>query len=285
MKIEYKVPEKFESTLKQDTYYGRGMDTYSATDMLKEVRPVILRKRYWDKIDCEIEDRLWAFFGTAFHNVMESAEGKNDLAEQVLSMGRLRGKFDHYDGESKTLYDFKFTSAWSMVFNDGFKDYHIQLSLYAMMLADMGFPVERCCTLLIFRDWKKSEYTRGRYDIPKPYATVDFGAPLKEINGDPIEKWVEKTIYWFDEFTEVDDENLPLCSAKYRWAEPDKYAVMKGKNKRAYRLLESEESAQEFIGDRPGLRVEKREGNQWKRCEYCDVSAFCNQYQNRLSLT
>jgi len=282
MKITYKVPEKFEAVLKQDAYYGNKMtDTYSVTDLLKEPRPVILKKRHGDKLKPEIEDRLWAFFGTAFHNAMEAAETKDDLIEQLVKFGRLRGKFDHYDSKTKTLYDFKFSSVWTMIYNDGFKEFHKQLSLYSYMLKNIGYDVADCKIILIFRDWKRTEYERGKYDIPKPYVTIDFGKPLTEIDGVELSKWIDHTISVFDGYNDTPDDKLPFCTEDYRWAKPDTYAVMKAQNKRAVRVFEDKEQADIFAADSQAYWVDIRPGDKFKRCDYCDVKEFCNQFKNK----
>ena len=279
MKVNYGVPQKFADVLKNDTYYGKNLETFSVTDMLKDVKPVVLKKRHGDKIEYEIEDRLWSFFGTAFHTAMEKSETDTDLAEEFLQVGKLRGKFDHYDSIEKAITDFKFTSVWSMVYNDGFLDYHKQLSFYAAMLKENGFDVETCRVLLIFRDWKNTEYKRGKYDVPKPYATIDFGKPLTEIDGLPILEYAEKKINYFKSM--IDSDSLPDCSEEYRWAKPDTYAVMKGKNIRAFRVFDSIEQANELAETDDIYRVEVRTGNKFVRCEYCDVKEYCEQWKEK----
>ena len=278
MKVNYGVPQKFADVLKNDTYYGKNSDTFSVTDMLKEARPVVLKKRHGEKLEYEIEDRLWSFFGTAFHTAMEKSETDTDLAEELLKVGKLRGKFDHYDSIEKSITDFKFTSVWSMVYNDGFQDYHKQLSFYAAMLKEQGFEVENCRVVMIFRDWKKTEYERGKYNVPKPYVTIDFGRPLTELDGKPILEYAENRITYFESL--MDSETLPDCSAQYRWAKPDTFAVMKGKNVRAVRVFDTEKQAIELTETNPDYRVEVRPGNKFVRCEYCDVSDFCSQYKD-----
>ena len=283
MNIEYVVPQKFEKVLKNDNY--KRNTKYSVTELNKSIRAVILSKRYSDKVEFDVEDRLWSFFGSAFHTAMEDAETKNDLAEIRLKYKELSGKFDHYDGETQTLYDFKFTSVWSMVFMDeqNAKEKQTQLSVYAWLLENAGFKVKSIKNIFIFRDWKKSEYNFGKYNVSKPYATVEYEI-LKEIDGLPIQEWIDKKIEEFEKYDNLEDEKLPECSEEYRWAKPTKYAVMKNTNKTATRIFENKEEAEKFIEENTTaknvFKIEERAGNKFVRCEYCDIHEFCSQYKH-----
>ncbi|MDK2790638.1 MAG: hypothetical protein PWP15_1145 [Methanothermococcus sp.] len=281
MKILNKVPKKFEKVLKNDNY--KKNTKYSVTQLLKEPRAVVLESRYSDKVEYEIEDRLWSFFGTAFHNAMETEDFLKDnssIIEERLKYSKVSGKFDHYDTETKTLYDFKFTSFWKLVYatEESMKDYQIQLSIYSWLLKQAGFEVENIANVLIFRDWKKTNADK----VPKPYATV-YHDVLTEIDGLSINKWIDNKIELFDKYMKVEDNQLPYCSEEFRWAEQDKFAVMKNKNKTATRVLETQEEAERYIKKIKDTKnkywIQERKGNKFKRCEYCSIAQYCNQYK------
>ena len=283
MEMKFEMPEKFAKVLKND-YYKKNTE-YSVTQLLKPLQSSILQIRYGDKKEYEIEDRLWSFFGTAFHDAMENAEDDDSIIEERLKYFKVSGKFDHFDVKEKTLYDFKFTSVWKAVYADesSMKDYQIQLSIYAWLLKNAGFEVEKIANILIFRDWKKAEFERGKYDISKPYVTV-YHDILEEIDGIPIKEWIDNKISKLDELKEVKDEDLPECTLEERWAKPSKFAIMKNKNKKATKLFETEAEANEYIAEikkqdtKNEYRVEERKGEQWVRCDYC-LKEFCKQYQ------
>jgi hypothetical protein len=281
LKIVNEVPEKFAKVLKNDSYHKS--TRYSVTQLLKEPRAVVLEARYGDKIEYEIEDRLWSFFGTAFHDAMETKEFNTDnesILEERLTYDKVSGKFDHYDVKNKTLYDFKFTSFWKLVYADeqSMKDYQTQLSIYAWLLKRLGFEVEKIANVLIFRDWKKSNADK----VPKPYATI-YHDILTKIDGLPIKSWIDLKIAEFDKYMSVPDNELPYCSEEFRWAEPDKFAVMKNKNKRSVRNLDTLEEAKNYIANIKDTKnkywIQERQGNKFKRCEYCSISEYCNQYK------
>lgn len=60
---------------------------------------------------------------------------------------------------------------------------------------------------------------------------------------------------------------------------------MKNKNKKAIKFHSSEEEAEkhkENMDDgKNNYWIELREGNKYKRCEYCPIKNFCNQYVER----
>jgi hypothetical protein len=158
------------------------------------------------------------------------------------------------------------------------RDYQVQLSIYAWMLEQTGFEVEKIANILIFRDWKKSDVEK----VPKPYATI-YHEKLTEIDGKPIQLWIDERIELFDKNMDVPDELLPYCSEEFRWAQPDTWAVKKNSNKTAVRVFNTKEEAQEYIKNISDVKnkywIEQRIGDKYKRCEYCSIHDFCNQYK------
>lgn len=208
MLISYDIPQKFKKVLLGDTY--KKNTKYSVTQLLKEPRPVILENRYIHKVKFEVEDRLWSFFGSAWHDIMEKAEDNYSLIEERLAYGKVSGKFDHYDNKTKTIYDFKFTSVWNLVF--GVPDeWQKQNSIYAWLLQQYGFEVKNIANIVILRDWKKSEHDRGKYNIPKPYATINYDI-LHEIDGLPIKEYLDNKVSMLDSLENLPDNELPFCS-------------------------------------------------------------------------
>jgi hypothetical protein len=74
---------------------------------------------------------------------------------------------------------------------------------------------------------------------------------------------------------------LPLCTAKERWQQPNKYVLKKEGSERAKRVFDSEAEAKaSLLKEKEGYIVEVREGKA-SRCEgnYCNVAEFCSQYK------
>ena len=76
------------------------------------------------------------------------------------------------------------------------------------------------------------------------------------------------------------DFDLPACTPDEQWAKPAKWAVHKGKNKRALKLFDNEEDAQEFAGQSEDRSVVERPAT-LTRCinNYCRVADFCDQWR------
>ncbi len=67
------------------------------------------------------------------------------------------------------------------------------------------------------------------------------------------------------------------CTPEEWWERPTRFAVMKRGQKRAVRLYDTREEAEDNA-TKAGLYVEERPGSS-VRCEsYCRVASFCPQY-------
>ena len=97
----------------------------------------------------------------------------------------------------------------------------------------------------------------------------------------------ERVTGWKKNLTLKDDE-LPLCTSEERWATKNTYAVYKGENKRAMKVLTDMQEAEAFVEAMTNqypdfkLTIQTREGKD-KRCtDYCSVNKFCSYYQAQL---
>ena len=52
----------------------------SATTLIQGTKQVILTQCYWDKLEDDVSERIWAVFGTAVHALLEN-EGEEDYEE------------------------------------------------------------------------------------------------------------------------------------------------------------------------------------------------------------
>jgi CRISPR/Cas system-associated exonuclease Cas4 (RecB family) len=281
LKIKFELPKKIEKVIMKDNY--KKNTKYSVSQMIKEPRAVVLEARYGDKVQDDLDRRLWSFTGTALHNALEADEFATDnesLTEIRLKYSKMSGKFDHYDAKNKILYDFKQTSKFKVLnaTEKSLRDYQIQLSLYAWLLEREGFEVKQIANIIFMRDWHK----RDRFKLPEKFATI-YHDILTEIDELPIQQWIDKRIETFDKYMNIPDNELPYCSEEFRWAEPDVFAVMKNKNKNATRLLDTREQAEQYIANIKDTKnkywIQERQGNKFKRCEYCSISEYCNQYK------
>ena len=89
------------------------------------------------------------------------------------------------------------------------------------------------------------------------------------------------------EFNNLVGDGLPLCSDKERWLRGGKFAVKKKTVKRAIKLFDSLDEAQQFFqkeGFDNNFLIEERKGDP-VRCSqnYCKVAEFCDQYQKEIT--
>ncbi len=77
---------------------------------------------------------------------------------------------------------------------------------------------------------------------------------------------------------------MPLCSQEERFNNGDKYAVTKTGNKKALRVFDDAETANNFLTshkDQDKLYIDIREGEDKKCLEYCSVAPFCSYYKQK----
>lgn len=280
MKITNKMnlPQAIVDAVSSD--YVQPDDTLRVTQLLKGTCEIVLEKRYGEEVERDASDMIWAIFGTAVHKIIEDASEEEyqikeaRLYEDVAGMV-LTGKFDLYDGKTQTAHDWKTCSVWKIVYGD-FEDWRKQLLMYAWLLTQAGFPCHRGEVTALMKDHSKS---KAKFDPSYPqYPVMQIVFEFSEEDIRCIEQDITDKIVEIKHALTLDDEDLTPCTAEERWNSGDKYAVMKGKNKRALRVLDSEKEAMawnEANKDKGGTHIEVRKGEDKKCSEYCSVNAFC----------
>ncbi len=101
-----------------------------------------------------------------------------------------------------------------------------------------------------------------------------------------IEQFIRWKVALYLEYKETPDDEIPECSPDERWAESDKWAVMKEKRKSAVRVLDNQENAEKMAeeltaADKHGAKhyVEYRKGYSKKCAGYCSCKEFCSFYK------
>lgn len=272
------LPETFVKVLERDCHKSAD---YSASQLTKPVQMVHLEKRHREEIEEDVTDRIWALFGQAVHAILQKGETENQLVEGYLKETVdgvvLSGMSDLY--EDGKISDYKVTSAWSWVFiKDKIPEYESQLNTYAWLFEKAGFPVKALEIVMILRDWIAS---KAKYDAGYP----DCQVQVIQIKLWPMEKreeYIKSRVRLYEKYKDYPDAELPNCTPEDRWAKASTFAVMKSGRKTALKVEDSREAAKEWMKKNfKGEYIEERKGDEWKRCEYCSVSAFCNQFQNR----
>lgn len=271
----HQLPTSLERALSANDYQKVG--DYSVTELLQPPRQRELKYRYSDKITEDVSERIWSLLGTSVHEILDKATGDDGLNEERLIVDinghQISGKPDLL--ENHTLTDYKVTSVWKYIFGIS-PEWEQQLNIYKYLYEQYNFDVTALQIVAIFRDWKKSD-ADNKPDYPAVAAHA-FKIPVWE--NEEIFEFICDRIDAHESVKDLHDDDLPYCTDEEIWRRPAKYAVMKGKNKRAVKLFDDEESAEQFIleDSRTDLWIEYRPGKAVRCEDYCPVKEFCNQY-------
>lgn len=279
----FNLPPSFVEAVKKETYdiSNNVKNRISVTTLIDSPRVKLLRERYWDRLEEDVTDNVWRLLGSSVHFVMDGISAENRLKEERLFVDvngiNITGKPDLYDGTTKTIQDYKLTSVWSVLLGDK-PEWEKQLNCYAWLLRTYGFEVERIQIIAILRDWSKARAKREETYPKSAVAVIDIPLWSFEKQGE----FVQERVNIHRAAENLPDEKLPECSSAEKWTTEDVYAVMKGSNKRAVKLFDKKEEAEEFAKTDKAYRVELRAGED-KRCEeYCNVKNFCPYYLAKL---
>ena len=295
MKItnNYNLPEAIVLALTKDNY-SRGASNRSVTQLIDSPRVQILQREFDAELYEDATDRMWSILGTAVHNIFEDATPEHDNAEErifyeangwVISGAiDLQEQSDNYSGGVCTVMsDYKCTSVWSVIY--GKKEWNNQLNAYGWLSRHgKGVDVDRLRVVAVLRDWNRRE-AKMKPDYPNaPIVIVD----IPRWTNEEQDRYMEERIRLHSEaeFNRLTGDPLPHCLESERWMQEATYAIMKGKNKRATRVLKTKEEADDFIKVKElddSHTVVERKGKA-SRCEgdYCHVARFCSQYQSEV---
>lgn len=284
MKItnKYNLPKPFVDAVEGG--WQQTPDTIRVTQTLKGIREVILELRHHDKITKDVSEMIWAIFGTAVHTVFEQSEEETyQIAETRLKekIGNLwlSGQFDLYDGKQKIIIDWKTTSVWKIIYDD-YADWRKQLLVYAWLMRKAGFEVKGGRIIALLKDHSMAKARRESGYPPLPVVQIDFD--FSDNDFAEIETFLVGRLETIEQCLETPDDELPVCTDAERWYTGDTYAVMKGRNKRASRVLDTRAEAEQWIeerGEPDNMTIVKRTGEHKKCQDYCSVSDYCSYWQ------
>jgi hypothetical protein len=254
------------------------------SSLLRPPQINMLEREHWDEIETDVMDRLWAMDGSASHYILEQAGLVEDgyfIEEKLhaqIGAWSVRGRADLITPEG-TVIDYKKTSVFTVkgMLQEMRPDYVKQLNYYAELIRQMranGAVLPEPKELLITaesRDWRPGE-NRQQQDYPNRVEVI------------PVEMWDEGKVMNLLiadilEYEQASIGNARCCTAEERWERPTKYAIMKPKAKRATKLYDDKQDAEQQLLTYPeGTTIEVRKGAQVRCDDYCQVSSFCKQY-------
>lgn len=275
---ELNLPQALVDAVTLEKHNAEG--ELSATTLIKGVKEILLTDRHWDEIEVDVKDSIWALWGTTTHKLLEKEyEGTftEEKFEETVGAYKVTGRVDCYDMANETLYDYKTTSAWKVVFQN-FEDWYMQGMIYSWLLSLKGLKVKKCKFVAILRDWSESESLK-KDDYPKsPVYTYEFDVSDADLKS--VEEFIRAKVECVEKNKEVADDDIPDCSPDERWAEKTKYAVMKEGRKTAVKVFEDESEADGYAKEMGEKHyVETRPGKDKKCVRYCPARNFCKYYR------
>lgn len=242
---------------------------YSVTQIIGNLRELMLIRKHYDDISIDVADSVNTIFGSAVHNLIEKFD-KTGMAEMSLEyqIGDyvLSGRVDLYDEKNHTLIDWKTASNWKVEHSD-FEDYKRQGLVYTWLLLKNGYIVDKLQFHMFIKD--KGKIHTWEYKV----TTRD----LVE-----IEKFIYDRFNLIKIYEHMEDDELPDC--ENTWYTGDTYAVYKKSGQaRADRVLDTEQEAHDYISNKlngAGI-IEVRKGQHRKCQEYCICKDYCKYWKDR----
>ena len=253
---------------------------YSATTLNKGTKEIILQERHWDEFTVDAADSVWATFGTAVHAIMEKYEDGNFHEEKfdiAVSKSRVTGVVDSYDMERGIINDWKTASVYKMMKAD-FSDWYRQGMTYAWLLKQNGLDVRRCRFIALLKDHSMTKAETDSSYPQSPVFVYEFEVTPEELEQAGARITAKVKDIEAAEF--LSDDDIEPCTAEERWADGEKWAVMKNGRKTAVRVFDTEIDAENCAGELGNSHyVEHRPAVSRKCGKYCLCKDFCNFYR------
>jgi hypothetical protein len=270
---QHNLPETIVNVLSQGSHKPK-IGRYGVSDLIGAPLVRILKIKHWDELEQDVGDMMWLLLGKSVHYILEGGAPLEGIAEEkmVLPFGNVVvvGVPDLWHNE--IVNDYKITSVFSFLLGDK-PEWERQLNVYAFMYYMNNFKVSGLKINAILRDWMKSKADREEDYPPIPFMSVDV--PLWDT--DKQRQYIIDRIELHSLAEACSD--APICTPEERWERPTTYAVMKNKNKRAERVLTTEQAAKDWIdlaGDEKAkYDIVMRPGESVRCTSYCVVRDVC----------
>lgn len=280
MKVTNKLnlPAAFVNAVSTARHNAAGC--FSATTLNKGAKEIILSDRHFDEITVDAADSVWAVWGTAVHALLESQPDNNFHEEKFkvpVCNSFVTGQVDSYDMEHATIFDWKTASVWKVQFAD-FGDWYKQGMTYAWLLKQSGLDVRHCVFVALLKDHSKSKAAKDASYPQSPVFKYEFDVTDEELQ--QTEARIIAKVAEIENAYKLGDDDIEPCSAEERWADDEKWAVMKNGRKTAIKLFDNSADADAMAGEMGNAYyVEHRPAISRKCADYCKCKDFCNFYK------
>ena len=263
--------------------YSKGDADYSVTEIMSPPRIQRLRKRFYEKMETDVTDNIWSFFGSFGHKMIERHVVEGHHAEErifvevggVVLSGAIDLQIDN--NGAVELVDYKFVSSYSV--REEKLEWVQQLNIYAWLVwKKYGKKVSSLRICALIKDHSRKEAERNPNYPPANVHMIDI--PIWDV--EKTEAYILERIALHQTSKVNDDwnEELPECSDYERWVRETKYAVKKEGRKTAIRVFDTHEEASALLETTPTGFIEVRKGEA-VRCtgNFCGVSKWCTQFK------
>lgn len=263
--------------------YDHIEDVFSATQLLKPTRMIVLEKQHETELETDITDLIASRYGTALHDSFEKLNLPDCIQEQrffaEVDGQKISGKPDilQKKGKQYILWDIKSTSVWTWVNHSKDEEYINQLSIYRFLICDGGKKVNREAKIIfLFTDWSKSKAKQSA-SYPKLRVHVEN---IKLMTSDETREFISDKLKDINNHINTPEPDLPLCTPDELWQKDDKWAVMREGRKIAVRVWDSENDCHRQMKDlRKGHHYIEFRPGKVNRCGYCLVRKWCSQFK------
>ena len=194
-----------------------------------------------------------------------------------VSNSRVTGQVDLYDMERGIINDWKTASVYKVMKGD-FSDWYKQGMTYAWLLKQNGLDVHKCRFIACLKDHSMTKAETDRTYPQAPVFIYEFEVTPEELaqTGERITAKVKA----IEAAEKQGDDDIEPCTPEERWADGDKWAVMKNGRKTAIRVFDTEIDAENCAGELGNSHyVEHRPAVSRKCGKYCLCRDFCNFYR------
>jgi len=194
-----------------------------------------------------------------------------------VSHSVVTGQVDSYDMERGIINDWKTASVWKIQFGD-FADWKAQGMTYAWLMSQSGLEVKKCRFIALLKDHSKSKARTDSQYPQNPVYIYEFDVTPEALAETGMR--IEAKIKEIEEAENISDDVITPCSADERWADGEKWAVMKNGRKTAVRVFDTLIDAENCAGELGNSHyVEYRPAVSRKCGKYCICKDFCNFYK------
>ena len=166
---------------------------------------------------------------------------------------------------------------WKVQLGD-FADWRLQGLAYAWLLTKSGLAVNKCRFVALLKDHSKTKAKNDREYPQSPVFVYEFDVKPDDLAA--TERRITNKVAEIEAAYKLADDEIAECSAAERWADGEKWAVMKNGRKSAVKLFDSEADADAFAGEMGNSHyVEHRPAVSRKCADYCQCKDFCNFYK------